>query len=149
MGELDKFSCNDGEAVERALEVINEAGRFDAVLIAGDEPPNSRAFLREFAHRGAPTAKEMAKRFAQTNTPIHTFVVRDDPRTIKDFAELSSISGGKSGRFDGSAEMIDMAVMAMLAAIKGSHAIKSYMQKHRLTSNGVEFGRLLLEGPKK
>jgi hypothetical protein len=140
---------NGGEAIERALEAISDAGRFDAIVVAGDEPPNSRAFLRS-VHRGdAPLADDMARRFSQANTPIHTFVVGDDPRTIQAFAQLASLSGGKSGRLDGSAEMIDMAVMAMLAALKGVEAVKTYMRDYHVTSKAADFGRLLLEGPKK
>jgi hypothetical protein len=140
---------NDGEAVERALQTISEAGRFDAILVAGDEPPNSRAFLQSVNRKDASVAEDMARRFALTNTPIHTFVVGDDPRTIKAFAQLATLSGGRSGRLDGSAEMIDMAVMAMLAALKGSEAVKDYMRDYHVTAQGAEFGRRLIEGPKK
>ncbi len=91
----------------------------------------------------------MARRFAQSKTPIHTFVMGDDPRTVKAFADIALLSGGKSGRLDGSAEMIDMAVMSMLAALKGADAVRTYMQNYHITSKGAEFGRLLIEGPKK
>ena len=50
---------------------------------------------------------------------------------------------------DGSEEMIDMAVMAMLAALKGSEGVKAYMRDYHVTSRGAAFGRLLIEGPKK
>jgi hypothetical protein len=139
---------NDGEAIERALETISEAGRFDAILVAGDEPPNSRAFLQTVNRKDAPAAEDLARRFSQSNTPIHTFVVGDNPRTVKAFADLSSLSGGQSGRLDGSAEMIDMAVMAMLAALKGSEGVRAYMRDYHVTSGGAAFGRLLIEGPK-
>ncbi len=62
---------------------------------------------------------------------------------------LASLSGGKSGRLDGSAEMIDMAVMAMLAKLKGSEGVKAYMRDYHIGSRAAEFGQLLLEGPKK
>jgi len=139
---------NDGEAIERALQIIGEAGRFDAIMVAGDEPPNSRAFLQT-VNRDAPLADDFARRFAQAGTPIHTFVVGDDPRTVTAFSKLASLSGGKSGTLDGSAEMIDMAVMAMLAALKGSEGVRAYMRDYHVTAGGAEFGRLLLEGPKK
>lgn len=86
---------NDGEAIERALEAIGEAGRFDAIVVAGDESPNSRAFLRTVNRGDAPLAEDMARRFSQANTPVHTFVVGDDPRTIRAFAQLASLSGGQ------------------------------------------------------
>lgn len=140
---------NDGEAVERALEKIGEAGQFDAIMIAGDEPPNSREFLKTVNRGDALVAEDMARRFCQSKTPIHTFVVGDDPRTVRAFANLASITGGKSGRLDGSAEMIDMAVMAMLAALKGAEGVRAYMRDYHITSKGEEFGKLLIAGPKK
>jgi hypothetical protein len=151
LGQIDASGggSNDGEAIERALETISEAGRFDAILVAGDEPPNSRAFLQTVNRKNAPAAEDLARRFSKTNTPIHTFVVGDDPRTVKAFANLASLSGGQSGRLDGSAEMIDMAVMAMLAALKGREGVKAYMRDYHVTSQGAAFGRLLIEGPKK
>jgi hypothetical protein len=45
--------------------------------------------------------------------------------------------------------MIDMAVMVMLAKLKGSDGVKAYLRDYRVTSQAAEFGRLLLEGPKK
>jgi hypothetical protein len=151
LGRIDARGggSNDGEAVERALETIRDAGRFDAIVVAGDEPPNSRAFLRTVNRKDAPLAEDLARHFSQVNTPIHTFVVGDDQRTVKAFANLASLSGGQSGRLDGSAEMIDMAVMAMLAALKGSEGVRAYMRDYHITSGGAAFGRLLIEGPKK
>jgi hypothetical protein len=141
--------CNDGEAVEVALTNIESAGQFDAVLLAGDEPPNHRLSLDRHGFRDQRTAQDLARGFGQANTPIHTFVVGQDPRTVAAFAEIAALSGGKSGKLDGSAAMIDMAAMAMLAALKGSEGVKSYMKKYHLTSSSAEFGRLLLEGPRK
>jgi hypothetical protein len=140
---------NDGEAVERALETIHNAGRFEAVMIAGDEPPNDRRFLQTAGRGESPLAEDFARRFAQANTPIHTFVVGDDIRTVQAFTSLASLSGGKSGRLDGSAEMIDMAVMAMLAKLKGSEGVKAYMRDYHVGSRAAKFGQMLLEGPKK
>jgi hypothetical protein len=140
---------NDGEAVERALETIHNAGQFEAVMIAGDEPPNNRRFLQEAGRGESPLAEDFARRFAKANTPIHTFVVGDDIRTVQAFTSLASLSGGKSGRLNGSAEMIDMAVMAMLAKLKGSEGVKAYMPDYHVGSRATEFGQLLLEGPKK
>ena len=141
--------ANDGEAVERALEVILEKGMFDAIVVAGDEPPNSAASIRKAMGKDAPSAEDFARRFGQAKIPIHTFVVGDDERTVRGFQKLSALSGGKSGKLDGSAEMIDMAVMAMLAKLKGSDGVKAYMRDYQVTSSAADFGNLLLEGPKK
>jgi hypothetical protein len=139
---------NDGEAVERTLEKISQSGRFDAVLLAGDEPPNNRTFLNTINRLDTPVAEDLARRFAQTKTPIHTFVVGNDPRTINEFAKIASLSGGKPGRLDGSAEMIDVAAMAMLTALKGVEGVKAYMKDYQITSRGEEFARLLIAAPK-
>lgn len=141
--------ANDGEAIERALEVIMGKGPFDAIVIAGDEPANSAASVRKAKGKSGQTADEFARRFGQTQTPIHTFVIGDDERTIKSFKTIASLSGGKCGRLDGSAEMVDMAVMAMLSRLKGSDGVKAYMRDYRVSSRSAEFGNLLLEGPKK
>jgi hypothetical protein len=140
---------NDGEAVERALETILNAGRFDGIMVAGDEPPNSSSFVQEARSKEAPVADDFARRFGQANTPIHTFVVGHNGRTIRAFASLASLSGGKSGKLDGSSEMIDMAVMAMLAKLKGREGVKAYMRNYNVASQAADFGRLLLEGPKR
>jgi hypothetical protein len=140
---------NDGEAIECALAAIKKAGKFDAILLAGDEPPNSRVNIRKGSGTDGLHAEDLAKYFAQDNTPIHTFVVGHDPRTVKQFAKLSCLSGGKSGKLDGSQEMIDMAVMAMLAKLKGSAGVRTYLKDFHVTSRAAtEFGNLLLEGPK-
>jgi hypothetical protein len=140
---------NDGEAVERALETISKTGHFDAIMVAGDEPPNNRAFLVTQNRGDAPLAEDFARQFAQTNTPVHTFVVGTDQRTVKAFANLAALSGGRSGRLDGTAAMIDMAVMAMLAALRGSAGVTDYMRDYAVGGTSADFGRLLIEGPKK
>ena len=48
---------------------------------------------------------------------------------------------------DGSAGMIDMAVMAMLRKLKGAHSVKRYMEHHALSDNARAFGSLLLGAP--
>jgi hypothetical protein len=140
---------NDGEAVEVALTKIGTAGQFDAILLAGDEPPNNRQFLNARGLKDTRTAQDLARDFGQAHTPIHTFLVGEDPRTAKAFGEIAALSGGRTGTLDGTAAMIDMAVMAMLAALKGNEAVRSYMQKYQLTSSSAAFGKLLLEGPRK
>lgn len=140
---------NEGEAVEAALERIRNHGAFDAVLLAGDEPPNSRGFLNSIGRQTTPTAQDLARKYAQDKTPIHTFVIGQRTSTVQGFAEIASLSGGQTGSLDGSDEMIDMAVMAMLSALQGSLAVKNYMQDYHLSSKSEIFGKLLLEAPKK
>ena len=68
--------------------------------------------------------------------------------TVRDFKQMAALSGGKSGFLDGSREMIDMAVMAMLSALKGRDGVQAYMRKTKLSPNAQDFGSLLLSGPK-
>jgi hypothetical protein len=139
---------NDGEAIEAALDAIVRDGNFSAVLVAGDEPSNSRRSIDGAGRRNALSARELAGQLRMSNVPVHTFVVGGDPRTVTDFADLAQISGGRSGRLDGSKAMIDMAVMAMIAALKGAGGVRDYMQRTELTSSAKEFGQLLLGQPK-
>lgn len=139
--------ANEGEAIEAVFEAINGDKRPNAVLLAGDEPSNPRSDLDARGLRGTKTAHDWASKFGDTNVPIHTFVVGQDPRTVKDFACISRMSGGQTGRLDGSAAMIDMAVMAMLASLKGSTSVRGYMERYALSDNAKEFGALLLSGP--
>ena len=138
---------NDGEAVELALTEVLDGPRVRAVIIAGDEPPNSSRSITA-AGRQSPTAIELAKRFGNEQIPIHTFVVGERASTVRDFKQMAALSGGKSGFLDGSREMIDMAVMAMLSALKGRDGVQAYMRKTKLSPNAQDFGSLLLSGPK-
>ncbi len=140
--------ANAGEAIEMALQAIDDAGEAAAVLLAGDEPPNPRADLDARGRRQSLTAFDWARRFGEKTVPIHTFAIGQDKRTIRDFKEIARLSGGQAGRLDGSAEMIDMAVMAMLARLKGARSVRDYMDRRVLSSNAQAFGALLLEGPK-
>ena len=140
--------ANPGEAIESVLEAVHEAGEAGAVLLAGDEPSNPRSDLDGRGLRETPTAHDWARRFAQKGVPIHTFAVGDYPPTIKDFQEIARLSGGQAGRLDGSAAMIDMAVMAMLSSLKGSASVRSYMERYALSDGARKFGHLLLTGPR-
>jgi hypothetical protein len=138
---------NSGEAVEAALSEVLRDGNFACVLLAGDEPPNSAAFIRRSGRQSTPDAKQLAKLLGEQRIPVHSFVVEDDPRTVRDFASLSLLSGGKSGRLDGTREMIDLAVLAILASIKGASAASKYAQTLQLTPNTTAFVQALLEAP--
>lgn len=135
---------NAGEAVEVALEAILEAGSFAAVLLIGDEPSNGSAELRAAGRSNAATARSLAGRMGERHIPIHSFVMGDDPRTSSDFKALANSSGGKCGRLDGSKEMIDLAVMAILSTIVGRGGVTNYMAGRHLSSNAAAFGQLLL-----
>lgn len=145
---VDGGGSNSGEAVEAALEAIDNAGEASAVLLAGDEPSNPRSDLDARGRQNTLTAHDWARRFGQKNVPIHTFAVGDRPSTLKDFQEISRLSGGQAGRLDGSTAMIDMAVMAMLAKLKGTSSVNRYMQRYNLSDQSRKFGTLLLGSPK-
>ncbi|MEA3036978.1 MAG: hypothetical protein QOH04_2755 [Sphingomonadales bacterium] len=135
---------NDGEAVEAALQAIVEDGSFAVVLLAGDEPSNSAANLASAGQRNARSAHDLARELGSRQVPIHSFVVGNDSRTQGDFSALSKATGGKTGRLDGSAEMIDLAVMAILSRLKGSEGVRRYIATAQLTDNSRAFAQLLL-----
>jgi hypothetical protein len=139
---------NDGEAIEQALKAAFSEQTYSGVLLAGDEPPNSRADLNSRGKSTEPTALDWARRFGEKGIAIHTFVVGNSRKTTEDFKSIGRLSGGQSGKLDGSKEMIDMAVMAILAKLKGAAAVTRYGEGRRLSSNAQSFQQLLLSGPK-
>jgi CTP:molybdopterin cytidylyltransferase MocA len=141
--------ANPGEAVNEALQAVYEGAQCDALIVAGDEPSLSRADLDRAGRRQHRSALELAEALGQRGVPVHTFVVGDRADTARDFAEIARRSGGQTGRLDGSQEMIDMAVMAMLARLKGAASVDAYMRQHRLAENAKRFGTLLLAPPKR
>jgi hypothetical protein len=145
---------NYGEAIETALEAacqITTGQRLGiaAVLLAGDEPSNRRADLDIIGRHQTATAHDWARRLGEQKVPIHAFVVGDRPDTITDFDEIARLSGGKTGRLDGSTSMLNMAVLAMLAALGGADAVRSYTTQHQLSAPEEAFATRLLTGPKR
>lgn len=134
---------NKGEAIESALAAVRSAQDFRCVLVAGDEPSNAAGHLRSIGVQ-SPTARDLAKDLGDAGTPVHTFVIGDRASTKADFAILANSSGGRTGRLDGSREMIDMAVMAMLASLTGASGVERYMANNQLTKNSADFGARLL-----
>jgi hypothetical protein len=137
---------NSGEAVEVALDQVLADGKFACVLVAGDEPSNSASSINRAGREGKNTAKQIAAKLRERSIPIHTFVVGDCQRTIVDFQRLADLSGGKSGRLDGTREMIDLAVMAILASISGPASAASYASTIKLTPNTEAFVLALTDG---
>jgi hypothetical protein len=136
--------ANDGEAIEAALQAIVDDDNFAVVLLAGDEPSNSRASLASAGQWNARSAHDLAGELGARQVAIHSFVIGNDPRTQQDFSALSKATGGKTGRLDGSAEMIDLAVMAILSQLKGREGVLRYMATAQLSDNSRAFGQLLL-----
>src|SRR5262245_8752026 len=139
--------ANNGEAIEQVLLAIQRTCEFEAVLLAGDEPYNSRSHLDKLGKQDVPTAADIARRFGQNKCPLHTFLVGSFPDACRALQQLAKASGGCFGQLDGSEAMVDMAVLAMLAGLKGREFVKGYMERNALTHRGQEFGALLLKGP--
>lgn len=151
--EADGGGMNSGEATEVALEAVHElitthGERIAAVLLAGDEPSNSRANLEKARRHQHSTAREWASRLGERQIPVHTFVVGNRADTTTDFEEIARLSGGKTGHLDGSASMLNMAALAMVAAAGGVGAVRNYEKRHLLTGPEKAFARLLIAGPK-
>ena len=86
-------------------------------------------------------------RLGKTHTPVHTFVVRDDPKAVSDFERIAKLSGGHAGKLDGSREMIDLAVMAILSRLTGVSGVTNYAAGRQLSHNAERFKQQLLGGP--
>lgn len=136
--------ANDGEAVEAALQEALEMNEFNAVLIAGDEPANTERHIQKYAPSGTKSAQTLAAAFKKRSCPIHAFVVGSRDSAVQSFKEISKVSGGQTGFLDGSGDMIDMAVMAMLSALRGRSAVAKYIEGRRLSLPAENFGQLLL-----
>ena len=135
---------NDGEAVEAALADILKRDEADAVLVAGDEPSNRKRDLRGGAQE---TALELAAHFKERERPIHMFALGERPSTIADFKQIAAASGGQFGRLDGSADMIDLAVLAMLSRLEGPTGVRRYVDGYTLSENARSFASGLLPKP--
>lgn len=138
---------NDGEAVEVALAHIADEGGYRAVLLAGDEPSNARRHIDKYGRRETPTALEIARTLGGAGCPVHALVVGNAPATVRDFGRIAEAAGGRVGRLNGSAEMTDLAVLAILSALKGVAGVRAYMEGHELGADARAFGALLLGGP--
>ena len=141
--------ANVGEAVNEALQAIAAANVFDGAIVAGDEPSLPHEHLRSIGKNQSMSAIELAEQFGKRGIPIHTFLVGARKDTENDFKVIAEKSGGRAGRLDGSAAMIDMAVMAILERVKGAAAVNRYMNEHQLTHSAKQFGNLLLAPPPK
>ncbi len=148
LAKVEGGGNNDGEAVHEALKIAYSIENLKAVLLAGDEPPLNRQQLNEIGRGSTLTAIEWASKFHALKIPVHTFVLGQYERTVSEFKQVAYRSGGQTGQMDGGSEMIDMAVMAMLAALQGSSSVKTYMAKHQISTNSKRFAQALLEGPK-
>lgn len=134
---------NSVEALEVAIQAACENHNISAVLITGDEPFNSRENMREADRNGA-TAEKLAITLGQRKVPIRSFIDGNDSRTVSDFMRLTDFSNGKSVRLDGSSEMINQAVMAILATNKGRGSVREYMEHNNLSKNIEKYGQLLI-----
>lgn len=139
--------ANDGEAIEAALARVLQIQDLTAVMLAGDEPANSEDHIRQNGPAGMRSAAQLAADFGQKACPIHAFVVGERASTVQSFKQISEISGGKAGYLNGSNDMLDMAVMAMLSSLQGRNAVVRYMNERKLSVDAENYGRLLLGGP--
>ena len=120
---------NDGEAVEVALQHILDRSEASVVMIAGDEPANSRKHIDQVGGGQYRTAMEIASDLGRRGVPVHAFTVGLRGSTRQSFKQIAAASGGKVGKLDGGAEMIDLAVVAILKALHGDAAVRRYTER--------------------
>ncbi|MSR85377.1 VWA domain-containing protein [Candidatus Uhrbacteria bacterium] len=134
---------NGGEAVEAGLEKVLAQNTFKVVLVAGDEQAHTRTNLQREGQGDKRTAEDIAQICKERKIPIHTFVVGNDGRCAQSFACIAALSGGQTGKLDGSDDMTHMAVMAILAAAGGSVQGGNALVQKYLTAHGGADGRAL------
>ncbi|MFA5994929.1 MAG: hypothetical protein WCW27_03475 [Patescibacteria group bacterium] len=158
------------EALEYGLnEVVQMQDVVDMVLIIGDARAHSAEELVYYRKRGYPVpngvATDVAKTLRDSKVIIHTFHVphpedseckEGSPLALENFKAIAKAGGGQCGILDGSEAVRDMAVMAILAALKGGgvagkKVVQDYMAKYagQLSSGSQDFGNKLLTDGKK
>jgi hypothetical protein len=136
---IDGIQCDGGgdepEAVERALEHAANDKQATRVVLIGDAPPHAeRDYLAQ------------ARRLAELRRPVFSFVVGNSPETIRTFAEISQITGGKSALLTNAQDLIDSVVLTAADDIGGRESVQQYLTKYspQLSEGSRKYARLLL-----
>jgi hypothetical protein len=89
-----------------------------------------------------------ADRLAQLRRSVFSFVVGNSRHTIRTFAEISQITGGKSMLLTNAQDLIDLLVLTVADDIGGGELMEQYLTKYsdQLSEGGRKYARMLL-GP--
>jgi Mg-chelatase subunit ChlD len=134
------------EATERALRAVAEDGSYDAAFVVGDARPRTQRQLASVAPQEI-EARAWARRLKERGTKVHALWVQTgatDRRDQAAFEELAQYGGGSCARLDGSDDILDMAVLAMLERLRGAEAVESYARDFKLSAAALSFQRALL-----
>jgi hypothetical protein len=136
---IDSISCFGGgdepEAVEKALEYAANDKSATRIVLIGDAPPHLE---RDYVVQ--------ARRLAQLRRPVFSFVVGNSPETVRTFAEISKITGGKSTLLTSAQDLIDLVVLTVADDIGGSDSVEQYLKKYapQISDGSRKYARLLL-----
>jgi len=94
-------------------------------------------------------AREWAQRLKESGTKVHTLWVKDQRRRESGSRRLQGIGAARRRCLrsaDGSDDILDMAVLAMLERLRGAEAVVNYGHEFKLSDAALTFQRgLLLE----
>ena len=141
---INAIRCYGGddfeEAVERALEFAADDPKATRVILIGDAPPHPE---RDYVAQ--------ARRLAELQRPVFSFVVGQSSATARTFAEISNLTGGKSMQLTKTEDLLDVVVLTAADEMGGEEAVREYVRKWapRLSDSARRYASLLLgEGAK-
>ena len=138
---INQIRCIGGadtpEAVEYALSIAANDDKATRIVLVGDAPPHSE---RDY--------KAQSKKLASLHRPVFSFVVGDDPDTVRTFKEISDITGGVSAKLTSINDILDLIAITIAEDIGGKSSVEEYLKKYdasrQLTSGGKDFAQKML-----
>lgn len=142
---IARIKCYGGddrdEAVEHALKYAVDDEHATRVVLIGDAPPHLQGdYIKQ------------ATQLAASNRPVFTFVVGDDPDTIRTFEEISRITGGIASRIKKQSDLLDMVELIIVDEVRGAKGLAAHLNTDaaRRSTEVMRFAeelRALGEGP--
>ncbi len=136
---INAIRCYGGddfeEAVERALEFAADDPKATRVILIGDAPPHpERDYLAQ------------ARRLAELQRPVFSFVVGQASATARTFEEISRLTGGKSMQLTRMEDLLDVVVLTAAEDIGGEVAVRVYVRMGApgLSDDARRYASLLL-----
>ena len=135
------IKCKGGgdwpEAVEQALAVAADDPEATRVVLIGDAPPHAERDYRA-----------QARRLAQLQRPVYSFVVGQAVDTHKAFSEISEITGGLCAYLSAKEDLLDLVAMVAAHDISGGGGVEAFLERNapKLTQGAKTYAQRLLNG---
>jgi hypothetical protein len=131
---IARVVCDGGgdapEAVDRALGAALAEEHVSRAILIGDAPPHSYRDCRA-----------EAQQLGQKGRPVYPIVIGQHAETIKSFAMIAELSGGKMISFTNLEELFEL-ITLLAAHAAGPETLRRYETRYALTEGGK---RLLLQ----